>query len=151
MKLPIRRNGDGADSEFERLRSPFADQLENWPDFLAPVHSLVDAAVPLADLEETDDSYVLEVELPGIARRDVDLQVEDSRLTLTARRVERRRRGLLRHRTRATGRLALAVTLPSGIDPDQVVADLHHGVLTVVIPKAPRSRRRRIPVTHRAS
>ncbi len=150
MKLPIRRNGDEADREFERLRSPFAEQLDRWQDFLRPVHSLIDATAPLVDLEETDDSYVLDVELPGISRHDVDLHVDAGRLVLTAQRVERERVGLLRHRTRTTGRLALAVTLPNDVETEHVAADLEHGVLTVVIPKTPASRRRHIPITQRS-
>jgi len=149
VKLPIRRKGNGSDGEFERLRSPFAHQIENWPDFLQPVHSIIDAAVPPVDLEETDDSYLLEVDLPGISRRDMDLRVDDSRLVLTAQRGERSRVGLLRHRARTTGRLALVVSLPGDVDSDAVTADLHHGVLTVVVPKTPRARRRRILVTQR--
>lgn len=147
MKLPIRRQGDNADHEFERLRSTFAEQLDRWQDFLRPAHSLVDAAAPLADLEETDDSYVLEVELPGTSRQNVELHVDDSRLVLTAQRTERERVGLLRHRTRTTGRFALAVTLPSDVETEHVRADIEHGVLTIVIPKAPHSRRRHIPIT----
>ena len=149
MKLPIRRGDGDAHGDFDVLRRSFAEQLERWPDFFEPVHSLIDAAVPLADLEETDDSYLLEVELPGISRRDVDLQLDDSRLVLTAQRVERERTGLLRHRTRTTGRLALAVTLPPDVDGDGVHADLDRGVLTVVIPKARHARRRHIPIHHR--
>lgn len=149
MKLPIRRHGDDADHEFERLRSPFAAQLDHWEDFLPPAHSLLDATAPVAELEETDDGYVLEVELPGIARKDVELEVHDSRLVLAAHRVERERVGLLRRR-RTTGRLALSVTLPNDVEAEHVRADLRHGVLTVVLPKTPHSRRRHIPITQRA-
>lgn len=150
LPLPLPRRGDGADAEVEveRQRSPLAHQVERWPDVLEPVRGLLDAAAPPTELKETDDSYVLKVELPGISRRDVDLQVDDSRLVLTAQRLERERAGLLRHRTHATGRLGLALTLPNDVDTDAVRADLQHGVLTVVIPKTPQARRRRIPVSH---
>ena len=68
-----------------------------------------------------------------------------------AQRVERERVGLLRRRNRTTGRTALAVTLPNDIDTEHVTADLKHGVLTVVIPKAPLSRRRHIPISQRVT
>ena len=150
MTLPIRRDGDGADRDFHLLRRSFAEQLDHWPDFFTPVHSLIDAVAPRADLEETDDHYLLEVELPGISRRDVDLQLDDSRLVVTAQRVERERVGLLRHRTRATRRFALALTLPADVDGEAVTADLRHGVLSVLLPKTPHARRRRIRVRHHA-
>lgn len=147
MKLPIRRHHDGgAERQFEQLRRPFAEQLDQWPDFVRPL----DAVAPLADVEETDDSYLLDVELPGVRRGDVDLRVDGGRLLLTAERHERERVGLLRHRTRTTGRLALAVALPDAVDEDGVTADLHDGLLTVVVPKAAAARRRRIAVRHDA-
>ena len=147
MKLPTRRHDDDPDADFDRLRRPFADQLERWPDFFPAVRA-VDAATPLVDVEETDDSYLLDVELPGVERPDVSLEVQpDGRLTLTAERRERVRTGLLRHRTRTSGRLALSFHLPTPVDPDAVTADLDHGVLHVRVPKAASSRRRRIPIT----
>ena len=147
MNLPIRRrDARRPEQEFERLRTTFAEQLEHWPDFVRSLPEAVHDVLPLVDVEETDDGFVLEVELPGVRREDVDLEVDHGRLRLTAERRERQRVGLLRHRTRTTGRFSLAVTLPVPVDSDAVSASLDHGVLTVVLPKTERDRRRRIPV-----
>jgi len=147
MDLPnMRRDARPADREFEQLRGPFAGQLERWPDFVRSPDSSPGRVAPLVELEETDDRYLLEVELPGCRREDVDLQVEQGRLRITAQRRERQRAGLLRSRTRTTGRYLLAVTLPGAADGDGVTASLDHGVLTVEVPKAEQARRRRIPV-----
>jgi HSP20 family protein len=151
MDLPIRRRDDDRrpQQEFERLRGAFAGQLERWPDFVRSVERVLDDVTPLVDIEETDDSYLLEVELPGVKREDIDLQVDQGRLRLTAERRQRERIGLLRHRTRTTGRFSLDVTLPAPVDSDAVQASLDHGVLTVVLAKAEQARRRRIPIGHR--
>ena len=151
MNLPIRRrDGDRRpEHEFEQLREAFATQLERWPDFVRSLRETVADVAPLTDIEETDDSYLLEVELPGVRREDIDLQVDEGRLVLTGERRERERVGLLRHRTRTTGRFSLAVTLPGPVDSDGVTASLDSGVLTVVVPKAEDARRRRIPIGRR--
>jgi len=148
MDLPKMRRDDDhpAEQEFTQLRSAFAGQLESWPDFVRTRESEPGGVAPLVELEETDDRYVLEVELPGCRRQDVDLQVDSGRLRITAERRERQRVGLLRSRTRTTGHYALTITLPGAADGDGVTASLDHGVLTVVVPKAERARRRRIPV-----
>ena len=149
MDLPIRRRDDDGrpEQEFEQLRDAFVDQLEQWPDFVRPTSgSAVDDVVPLTDIEESDVHYLLEVELPGVRREDVDLQVDQGRLQLTGERRKRERVGFLRHRTRTTGRFSLDVTLPAPVDSDAVHASLAHGVLTVTIPKAEQARRRRIPI-----
>ena len=101
---------------------------------------------PLADVEETDDAYVVDIELPGVRRDDVAIEVLDGRLSVTGERRERQRVGLLRRTTRTTGRFRLHVALPLEIDADAVTADLDHGLLTVTVPKAARARRRRIPI-----
>lgn len=151
MDLPIRRRDDDRrpQQEFERLRGAFAGQLEQWPDFVRSVERVFNDVTPLVDIEETDASYLLDVELPGVKREDVDLQVDQGRLRLAGERRQRERLGFLRHRTRTTGRFSLDVALPVPVDGDAVHASLDHGVLTVVVPKAEQARRRRIPVGHR--
>lgn len=150
MDLPIRRRDDERrpEQELEQLRGAFAGQLEQWPDFVRSVERELCDVAPLADIEETDDSYLLEVELPGVKREDIDLQVDQERLRLTGERRQRERVGFLRHRTRTTGRFSLDVTLPAPVDSDAVSASLDHGVLTVVVPKTEAARRRRIPIGH---
>lgn len=151
MDLPRRRRDDDRrpQQEFERLRAAFAGQLDQWPDFVRSAERTFDDVAPLTDIEETDDSYVLEVELPGVTLEDIDLQVDHGRLRLTGERRQRERVGFLRHRTRTTGRFSLDVALPAPLHSDGVTASLDHGVLTVVVPKAEQARRRRIPIDHR--
>lgn len=145
MDLPIRRQDpDDMAPDFERLRRRFANQLEHWP--AAPLPGRPDAVLPLADVEETDGSYLIDVELPGVRREDVELQVDQGRLRVTGLRRERERVGLLRHRTRTTGRFSLTITLPGSVDRDGVTASLDSGMLHVVVPKTAGARRRRIAV-----
>ena len=150
MDLPIRRRDHDrrSEQEFERLRGDFAGQLEQWPDFVRSLDRALGDVAPLTDVEERDDSCLLEVELPGVQREDIDLQVDHGRLRVTGERRQRERTGFLRHRTRTTGRFTLDVRLPTPVDGDGVTATLDHGVLSVLVPKAEQARRR-IPITHR--
>jgi HSP20 family protein len=102
--------------------------------------------VPLADVEETDDAYVVEVELPGVAESDIDIEVNDREVTVTGELKERERQGILRRRTRRVGEFQYSVTLPGDIDADNVDAQLEHGVLTVTVPKSQRAKPRRISI-----
>jgi len=146
MRHPGDPGGDSAEREFERLRRPFAAELERWPDFVTPSADRLHDVVPLADLEETDAAYVVDVELPGVRREDIDLEVQRARLVVTAARRLRRRTGLLLHGSRTRGGFALAVVLPVPVDTDGVTATFDDGVLSVVVPKAERARPRRIPL-----
>ena len=101
---------------------------------------------PPVDIEETDDAYVLEAELPGVKRGDVDIELVGNELTIKGQVVERERAGILRRRTRRTGRYEYRVTLPDQVDGDKIDANLKDGVLTVRVPKSQKAQRRRIEV-----
>lgn len=159
MVLPVRRRHEespapGEDrwpslgrsplGELERLHDDLSRVLDSFSRFPS---LLDDAFTPLADVEETDDAYLVELELPGVKKADVDISVGGRRLVVTGERRERERHGFFRHRTRSVGRFHYEVTLPGAVEEDEVSADLGEGVLTVRLPKPPSDRRRRIPVS----
>jgi HSP20 family protein len=101
---------------------------------------------PPVDIEEQDDAYVIEAELPGVKREDVNIEVVGSELSITGEIKERERKGVLRRRTRRVGRFEYRVRLPEQVDPESVEASLSEGILTVRVPKSQRAERRRIEV-----
>jgi HSP20 family protein len=101
---------------------------------------------PLVDIEEHDDAYVLDAELPGVKRDDIDIELVGNELTITAELKEKERTGVVRRRTRRTGRFDYRVTLPEQVDPDQIDASLTEGVLTVRVPKSERAQRKKIAI-----
>jgi HSP20 family protein len=105
--------------------------------------------LPLADVSETDDAYVVEIELPGVKRDDVDIELDGSELAVTGEFKERERKGLFRHHTRRLGRFEFRMTLPRNVDPDHVEAGLDDGVLTIRIPKTDTAKPRRVEITRR--
>jgi HSP20 family protein len=104
---------------------------------------------PLVDIEETDDAWVVEAELPGVKRGDVNVEVRDSEVAITGEIKERERKGILRRRTRRTGRFDYRVTLPGEADAENIDASLKDGVLTLRIPKPERARARHVEVKSR--
>ena len=148
MAFPVRRNPAEATrwdpfAELNRLNQQLARYLENWGD----LPSLAEGFTPLADVEETDDAYLVEIELPGVKRDDVSLEVAGRRLTVSGERKERERVGILRLRTRTVGRFHYEVVLPGDVDEDNVSASMDEGVLTVRLPKPAAQRSRRIAIS----
>lgn len=101
---------------------------------------------PLVDVEETDDAYIVEADLPGVKRNDVDVELVGSELTISGEIKERERTGLLRRQARRTGRFDYRVTLPDHVESDQIEASLNEGVLTVRVPKSEQAQRRKIEI-----
>lgn len=102
--------------------------------------------VPVADIYETEDAYIIEAELPGVHKDDIDVQMEDRELVVSGEIVEREGR-LFRRRERRTGRFELRAHLPGDVDPEGVQASLSEGLLTLRVPKAAADRQRRIQIS----
>jgi len=93
--------------------------------------------IPPMDLVETEDDFVLRVDLPGLAEQDVNVELENSVLTVSGERKaehEERKEGYYRVE-RASGAFQRSLTLPDGVDPAAVRASFDRGVLEVRVPK----------------
>ena len=103
---------------------------------------------PPVDLREAEDRYVLVAEVPGLQRSDIQIQMQDDRLTLSGVRRECGSPCEQYHRVeRGHGQFSRTFQLPHPIDQAQITADLKDGVLTVDIPKVPPPGPRRISVS----
>lgn len=108
-----------------------------------------DAWSPAIDVYETADQYVVTAEIPGIERDQVELALEDTRLTIRGRRPDRAAGGDVTHYhqiERGHGPFSRAFDFAEKIATDRVSADLRDGVLTVTLPKIPAPPVRRIEV-----
>jgi len=133
-------------SELQQLRRELDRLTDLWSG--GPLGSL-DAFTPVADVEETEDSFTVELELAGVKRPDIDIEVSGHRLSVRGERKEKERVGILRRRDRVVGTFSYEITLPGTVVEDEVSADLADGVLTVRLPKPASERPRRIPVSVR--
>lgn len=132
-------------SELEQVSERMRRLLEQtFSDFGARAET--GGWTPLVDIEETEDAYVVDAELPGVKREDVQIEIVGSELTITGQNEERERKGAMRRQTRRTGRFDYRVGLPEAVDPEKVEANLKDGVLSVRIPKSQRAQRRKIEV-----
>ncbi|AVT37710.1 Hsp20/alpha crystallin family protein [Plantactinospora sp. BB1] len=152
MTLPVLRSNPSASAPagYEPLRE-FAQLQQRMTDMLATVLDGMPLAAgagwtPLADVTETDDAYLVEIDLPGVNRKDLTVEVAGDQLRVSGEIVEKEKVGWLRHRTRRVGQFSYQTLLPGGIDAEHISADLADGVLTVRVPKTETARPRRITV-----
>jgi HSP20 family protein len=157
MALPTRRGANRPDRQSRPTRwlptEPFAhfeDIYRRTNEMMRTFAEGVDLrdrwSTPV-DIEETDEAYLVEVDLPGVAARDLVLEWNDQHLTLHGEVRDRDRTGLLRQQTRRIGRFDYTVTLPGPVDGDRITATLTDGLLTVHAPKAASARGRRIEIS----
>jgi len=103
---------------------------------------------PAVDVAETPQEYLLNVELPGVAKEDVKLFVEDGVLCIEGeRRREKEENDKRYHRVeRAYGCFLRSFALPDDVDEQKLQADFKEGVLSVHLPKSEKSKPRAIQV-----
>lgn len=105
--------------------------------FMQPTMGGTGSWMPPADLRETDKAFVIEAELPGVKKDEVELTYEDGVLTFSGerrfesdeedrnyRRVERR-----------YGSFSRSFRLPREVKAEEVSAQFEDGLLTITIPK----------------
>ncbi|HWD76671.1 MAG TPA: Hsp20/alpha crystallin family protein [Solirubrobacteraceae bacterium] len=153
MALPVRRTTTVSPQPLERWE-PFREleHLQEHMDRL--MHSVWSpigtgnggAWMPVTDIEETEDAWIIEAELPGVDKKDVDVELRDSELIISGEIKDKERKGIVRRQTRKTGEFEYRVTLPGQSDPDRIEANLHDGVLTVRVPKTETAKPKRIEV-----
>ncbi|WP_411123448.1 Hsp20/alpha crystallin family protein [Streptomyces sp. x-19] len=144
---------------------PLRERGRSWPQPMADFQEIFDrmnhfleaasgtpsltgttAFVPPADLHETDAAYVVECELPGISRQDVDVEVGEHEVSISGELRQSEREGTLRRRGRPTGRFEYRALLPVDVQADAVTAALSGGVLTVTVPKAQAAKPRHVEI-----
>lgn len=102
---------------------------------------------PMIDIHETPDGLVLEADLPGAADSGLNVQLEDNVLTLHARvepTVPENARPI--HQEYRPGEYHRSFILSDEVDRERIAAELKNGVLRLSLPKAERSRPRRIEI-----
>jgi len=89
------------------------------------------------DIREENDAYFVDAEVPGLAAKDVQVDVEKNVLTIRGeRKVEKEEgEGKYKRIERRYGSFSRSFTLPETVDADNISADLKDGVLALRLPK----------------
>mgnify|MGYP003572855390 CR=1 FL=1 len=104
---------------------------------------------PSVDIDEDDDKYKIKADLPGVDKKDIDVKMENGVLSIRGEKHTETEsgKGTKRHRTeRFHGSFARSFTLPDSVEADKIDAAYKDGVLTLVIPKAEKSRPKSIDI-----
>lgn len=134
-------------SEWNRLHHEM-NRLFQTLDTARPQGPTLAYSYPPLNVWEDEERVYAEAELPGMGRDDLEIFVTGgNQLTVQGQRkpcVDAQ--GVWHRRERGFGKFSRTVTLPSDVDADKVEAGFENGVLLLTMPKAERSRPRRITV-----
>ena len=89
-----------------------------------------------SDMYETTTSFVYEVDIPGLDKTQVAVQIRDNALVIRGERVRENEENVIYHmRERAFGEFERSFPLPKGIEEEKVKAKFINGILRVTLPK----------------
>jgi HSP20 family protein len=152
MTLPIRRR---------RYSTPRWDPFAGFPgfdDLFDQMSRMLTSAFPdvarisvnswspPVDIQETDDDYLVEADLPGVRPDDVTIDLQGKELRIGGEYGVADEGAGDQQRTRRSGRFDYRLTLPGEVKSESCAANLEHGVLQLRLPKASSGVRQRIPV-----
>ncbi len=105
------------------------------------------AFIPATDVYETDDALTIVMEMPGVAKEDLDVSVESGVLNIEGRLNFKKYEGMQPVYTEYNvGHYRRSFSLTNRIDQLKIRADVSDGVLTLVLPKAEETKPRKIAV-----
>lgn len=132
--------------EFER----FFDRFFNtplWP-LATPRTTLETIWEPALDFSETGKEYLIRMEVPGMNRDDLDVNLDGNLLTLSGKReLQKQEKGEdFLWEEREEGRFTRTLRLPGAVDEAKIEANYSDGVLTVKLPKAVPAAKSKITI-----
>jgi HSP20 family protein len=120
-----------------------------WEDFgQLTGRNETSAYAPSMDVRETPEAFIVEADVPGMKKDDVQIELADNVVTVKGeRRSERERTDKDYHITeRHFGSFRRSVAIPGGFDGEKVNAKFENGVLTITLPKQEEKKPRKIEV-----
>jgi HSP20 family protein len=135
-------------------RDPFSLLRAEMNDLVARMwNGSGDSAVgpmlaPALDVSESDNTFEVRMDVPGMAAKDIDIQVRGNVVSVSGKRQEEQEeKGKTYHRIeRSLGSFSRSLTLPCDINEDEVAANYENGVLVVTLPKSETNKGRKITV-----
>ena len=134
---------------------PFRDMstLQNrvndlFGDSLAHAEDTFGNWTPPVEIFEQDETLVLRAEMPGMNEKDIELQVENSILTIRGEKKREKEldNGNVHRAERYYGAFVRTFALPKAVDTEKIRASYKDGVLEVTLPKAETAKAKKIAI-----
>jgi HSP20 family protein len=137
--------------DFESFLAPWEGLFPRrrfFEDFFRGLPAAQRGFVPAVELSENDTRYTITVEIPGVRKEDVHVDLREGMLVIhgekKSEREEKKERS--RYVERSYGSFTRSFTLPPDADADRLDANFKDGVLTINIPRTEESKPRQIAI-----
>ena len=128
---------------FESNGRSFGHEFDDWfkaeSELLHPVH---------VRIAESDEALTVEAEVPGFEAKDLQINVEPRRLTISGKKEtkEEQKKGKAVYQEQCSNEILRVIDLPAEVVASKAAATLKNGMLELQMPKSPKTKASRIEV-----
>lgn len=134
-----------------RLTSDVWSEMDRFFDsFYSPAEASYAerSFAPVAEISESDESFALSLDLPGMKKEDIKIEVANNTLTISGerKREERTENQKVQRYEKVYGSFSRSFALPNTVQADKIEAHYENGVLEMILPKTSMAQSRKIEV-----
>jgi len=124
----------------------FSDIMDEF--FNDAVATRKNTFAPSIDISETDKQFIVDVEVPGINKKDIELNLENNMLTISGERsFNKEEEGKQYHRVESHyGTFNRSFRLPENVDSDSIKATYNNGILNITVDKSEEKLKKQIEI-----
>jgi len=103
---------------------------------------------PAVDVEETESSFIIRAEVPGMKKEDIKVTIDENGLTISGeRKREKEEKGKTYHRVEISyGKFKRYIPFPKEVEPDKAKAKCKDGILEIEVPKSEKAKPKEIEI-----
>lgn len=136
------------DYDYPAIPKRFTDMIDEFFNDAVATSNAGGTFVPGIDISENDSHFHINVNLPGMKKEDININLDDRVLTISGERRQEEEKKDTRYHLVETryGKFERAFTLPDNIKPDSIKAKYENGVLRLGVEKAEKKVSKQIEV-----
>jgi HSP20 family protein len=133
--------------DFESMRREM-DRL--WDSFSGRTRKRLEEEewLPVLDVSETKDEYVVKAEIPGIDAKDIDISLSDGMLTIRGEKKQEKEQKEENYHLveRSYGAFTRSIQLGGEVQADKIKAECKNGILKIVLPKSEKAKQKEVKI-----
>lgn len=124
----------------------FSDIMDEF--FNDAVATRRDTFTPSIDISETEKQFVIDVEVPGVDKKDIELSIENNTLTISGeRKFEKKEDNKQYHRVESHyGTFSRTFSLPDNVNTESIHASYNNGILSITVDKSEQQMKKQINI-----
>lgn len=122
--------------DIEKQLTRLGKDIQNIVERIVPLEDKGHDFTPDCDIIESEEEFVIKLDLPGLSKEEINLALKDRVLTVKGERADDVDNQSYRRQERSTGVFSRSFALPENVNTAEIDARSSHGVLTITMPKS---------------